>query len=164
MRGSPQTAVAFVLALATGLAALPAFAQVAGSSCNTLNKVYSPTHLGHNDNNTYICDGSNLQTFSTATVSPFMFGLGVATPAAGLDVQFPETSSGGVAYGARYQQTLTAAANGDNLTAVTINPTFVKGSYTGVANNGLIWQAAMSGLGRRRRQRPYTLSTMPAAL
>ena len=65
-------------------------------------------------------------------------GVGTTSPLAALDVQNGVTSASGVAYGVRYQQTLTASANNDALTALYINPTFSNGAYTGVANNGLI--------------------------
>ncbi len=124
-----------------------AHAQQQGSTCSDLNRTIFPWYLGRADNHVYICDGSAFQTLLTATESPMQIGLGTTSPGAGLDVQFPETASGGVAYGVRYQQTLTAAANGDNLTALYINPTFTNGSYTGVANNGLIVASGNVGIG-----------------
>ena len=47
----------------------------------------------------------------------------------------------------RYQQTLTAAADNDALTALYINPTFTNGAFTGVADNGLIVAHGNVGIG-----------------
>jgi hypothetical protein len=124
-----------------------ASSQSQGTSCNTLNKVYSPTWMGHNDNLAYICDGSQLQTLWSATAIPLALGIGTSSPVAGLDVLNPITSASGNAYGGRYQQTLTASANGDALTALYINPSFTDGSYSGVANNGLIVANGNVGIG-----------------
>lgn len=69
-----------------------AFSQAQGSSCNALNKIYSPTWFGHADNQTYICDGALLQILSTATASPLQLGfagsvgIGTNTPASSLDL------------------------------------------------------------------------------
>jgi hypothetical protein len=76
-----------------------------------------------------------------------LLGVGTVSPLAAVDVQEGITSASGVAYGTRLQQTLTASANSDNLTALYINPTFTNGSYTGVANNGLIVAAGNVGVG-----------------
>lgn len=82
-----RATVAVVTAALAFFLSHPAIAQQAGSSCNTLNKVYSPWYLGHNDNSTYICDGSILQTLSTATASPLQLGflgnVGIGTTAPG---------------------------------------------------------------------------------
>ncbi|HNJ48645.1 MAG TPA: hypothetical protein PK479_09465, partial [Novosphingobium sp.] len=45
------------------------------------------------------------------------------------------------------QQTLTATANSDALTAVYINPTFSDGAYSSVAHNGLIVASGNVGIG-----------------
>lgn len=140
-------AVAAAAFLAASLFTSASHSQQQGTSCNTLNKVYSPTWMGHNDNTTYICDGSVLQTLWLATASPIALGIGTTSPVAGFDVLNPVTSASGVAYGARYQQTLTAAANGDALTALYINPAFANGSFTGVANNALIVTSGNVGIG-----------------
>jgi len=76
-----------ILALALVLVPCRAgFAQVAGSACNAVNKVYSPYYMGHPDGSTYICDGSTLQTLTTATASPLRLGIGTPTPATLLDI------------------------------------------------------------------------------
>jgi hypothetical protein len=137
----------FLLLLPAVFLSTAANAQQQGSTCSDLNRTIFPWYLGRADNHVYICDGSAFQTLLTATESPMQIGLGTTSPGAGLDVQFPETTVSGVAIGTRYQQTLTAAANGDNLTAVTISPTFVNGSYTGVKNNGLIVASGNVGIG-----------------
>ena len=62
-------------------------------------------------------------------------GLG-GTPTAVWDVLNPITSSAGVAYGTRLQQTLTASANNDNLYGLYIHPTFTNGAFTGVNDYG----------------------------
>lgn len=77
-----------------------ALAQVQGSLCNTLNKVYSPTFLGHNDNTTYICDGSQLWSLWSATASPlsidFLGTVGIqnSSPGALLDIGTAGTTLG----------------------------------------------------------------------
>ncbi|MCC7305380.1 MAG: hypothetical protein IT558_03865, partial [Alphaproteobacteria bacterium] len=63
--------------------------------------------------------------------------VGAATAGAGLDVLAARTASGANAYGARLQQTLTAAANNDTLTGLYINPTFDDNGRTGVKHSAL---------------------------
>lgn len=70
------------------------------------------------------------------TTTPVGIGTAPGT-GIGLDVQPAITATSGSAVGTRFQQTLTAAANNDALTAVYINPTFTDGAYTGVNHNGL---------------------------
>lgn len=60
-------------------------------------------------------------------------GIGAA-PSWPIDVTKTTTATGAVAYGARLQQTLTAAANNDALTALYANPTFADGAFTGVTH------------------------------
>lgn len=74
-------------------------------------------------------------------------GIGTASPSAGLDIQPAITAASGTAYGTRFQQTLTAAANSDALTAVYINPTFTDGLFTSVTHNGLIVASGNVGVG-----------------
>ncbi|MFA5148878.1 MAG: hypothetical protein WC491_07125, partial [Candidatus Omnitrophota bacterium] len=72
-------------------------------------------------------------------------GTGSSTePVAGLDVQNAVTAASANAYGARLQQTLTASANSDALTALYINPTFVDGGFTGVKHNGIAFPDAQA--------------------
>jgi hypothetical protein len=72
-------------------------------------------------------------------------GTGSSTePVAGLDVQNAVTAASANAYGARLQQTLTASANSDALTALYINPTFVDGGFTGVRHNGIAFPDAQA--------------------
>ncbi len=110
MRRPLQSKLLFAALLACGLFPQPVRAQVQGSSCTILNKVYSPWQLGHNDNSTYICDGSILQTLSTATASPlnldFLSNVGIGTtPVNNLDV------NGSAAIGT-YAGSKTAPGNG----------------------------------------------------
>jgi len=64
-------------------------------------------------------------------------GIGTTSPVGALDVRAGVSEAGGRAYGSSFIQTLTATANNNVLTAVTISPTFVQGAYTGVSNHGL---------------------------
>jgi hypothetical protein len=65
-------------------------------------------------------------------------GIGTATPAAALDVQSAVTASGGgVAYGLRQQQTLTAAANNNALYGLYLNTTYANGAFTGVTHTDI---------------------------
>ena len=64
-------------------------------------------------------------------------GIGTTSPVGALDVRAGVSAAGGTAYGSSFIQTLTATANNNVLTAVTISPTFAHGAYTGVSNHGL---------------------------
>lgn len=64
-----------------------------------------------------------------------------------IDLQPAVTASSAVAYGTRLQQTLTASANSDALTALYVNPTFADGAFTGVKHNGLIVASGNVGIG-----------------
>jgi hypothetical protein len=74
-------------------------------------------------------------------------GIGTTGPLAGLDVQNGITASTGSAKGVNFEQTLTASANDDVLTALHIKPTFTDGVYTGVSHNGLIVEGGNVGIG-----------------
>lgn len=67
--------------------------------------------------------------FAMRDVTTRRLGAGAA-PAWPLDVTQAVTAAGAVAYGARFLQTITAAANGDNLIGVLINPTFDPGIFS----------------------------------
>lgn len=68
-------------------------------------------------------------------------GIG-ATAVWPLDVTKAATAAAAVAYGARLQQTLTAAANNDVLSGLFIKPTFADGGFTGVKHNIFQFQSA----------------------
>jgi hypothetical protein len=74
-------------------------------------------------------------------------GVGTSTISAGLDVQTGITASSGSAKGVNFEQTLTASANDDALTALYIKPSFSDGSYTGVKHYGLILEDGLVGIG-----------------
>ena len=74
-------------------------------------------------------------------------GIGTTSPSAGFDIQNGITASGGTAIGERLQQNLTAAANGDILTALYVNPTYTNGAFTGVKNYGLVVPSGKSSFG-----------------
>jgi hypothetical protein len=74
-------------------------------------------------------------------------GIGTTGPLAGLDVQNGITATTGSAKGVNFEQTLTASANDDVLTALHIKPTFTDGAYTGVSHNGLIVEGGNVGIG-----------------
>jgi hypothetical protein len=77
-------------------------------------------------------------------------GIGVASPLAGLDVQPSVTAASAVAYGARFQPTITASANSDVLSGVYINPTFNDNTMSDVihyaSNINLSFSGALSSL------------------
>lgn len=56
---------------------------------------------------------------------------------AGLQLNHSITASAGNAFGLTSNQTLTATANNDNLTSVSIVPNYVNGAFTGVTNNAI---------------------------
>ncbi len=126
------------------MAASAAYAQNSPGDACSITGALSLT----NKNPAYIlaCNGSTMVLGETFT-STGLVGVGTSSPSAALDVQTALTASGGVAYGTRLQQTLTAAANNNVLTALYINPTFTNGSYTGVADNGLIVASGYVGIG-----------------
>jgi hypothetical protein len=62
-------------------------------------------------------------------------GVGTATPTAIIHSVGSITASGAIARGNFLQPTLVAAANGDTLVGLDINPTFTNGAFTGVKNN-----------------------------
>jgi hypothetical protein len=64
-------------------------------------------------------------------------GLNTTSPATTLQVSGSTTAAAGVARSATFSPTLVAAANGDTLSAVYINPTFTNGAFTGVSNFAL---------------------------
>ncbi len=68
-------------------------------------------------------------------------GLNTNNPGAGLDVQVPVTAAAAAAYGGRYQQTLTAAANNDSLYGFFLNPTYNDNSKTGISH----WDIGLDG-------------------
>ena len=53
------------------------------------------------------------------------------------------TASGAIAQGSIFSPTLTAAANGDTLVGLDINPTFTNGAFTGVSNLAARFQDAI---------------------
>jgi len=77
---------AFVFAFA--LYFCPAPAQAVTYPCNVTNEVFSPvyTGLGSVTNTWFICDGTQLQNFMSATASPLSLGIGTTSPEATLDV------------------------------------------------------------------------------
>ncbi|MFH1829421.1 MAG: hypothetical protein ABH871_01420, partial [Pseudomonadota bacterium] len=75
-------------------------------------------------------------------------GIGTSTPgAAALDIQKDITASGGVARGIVLDQTLTASADNDILTALYINTSFDSNGHSDVRNNGLIVETGLVGIG-----------------
>jgi hypothetical protein len=72
-------------------------------------------------------------------------GIGTATPLAGLDIQQAVTAASAVGYGTRMQQTITAAANSDVLSAVYINPTFNDNSNSDVLHYASNINSSFSG-------------------
>ncbi len=71
-------------------------------------------------------------------------GIGGSSPSYPVDVSQAITAAAGVAYGGRFAQTLTAAANNDVLTALYINPTFNDGGKTGVTHYFVKWGSVAS--------------------
>src|SRR5580658_5834611 len=67
--------ISVVALLACLMYSYPALSQVQGSSCATVNEVYSPYYGGHATGSTFICDGSLLQTLMTATASPLQLSI-----------------------------------------------------------------------------------------
>ncbi|MEK7558144.1 MAG: hypothetical protein AAB530_02970, partial [Patescibacteria group bacterium] len=74
-------------------------------------------------------------------------GIGTTAPLAGLHVQNAVTAVAGIANGSKMQQTLTATGNDNVLTALRIAPTFTNGTFTGVANYGLLVESGNVGIG-----------------
>ncbi|MGH9378960.1 MAG: hypothetical protein ACRD1I_09175, partial [Terriglobia bacterium] len=78
----------------------PALAEQQGESCNVLNQLYFPRYGGKPDNTVYICDGSLMQSFMSATASPLAVdflgnvGIGSTSPGALLDIGFAGTTLG----------------------------------------------------------------------
>ena len=87
--------------------------------------------------------GSDLMSLTGAG----KLGIGVQAPSAVLDVQKDITAASGAAKGVNLQQTLTAAANNDALSALYIDPTFADASKTGVTHNGLVVASGNVGIG-----------------
>jgi hypothetical protein len=80
--------------------------------------------------------GTNIMTIGNGAVG-MGTGSGVA-PGAALDVQLARTAASGVAYGGRFQQTLTASADNNSLIGLYINPTFADAGKANVVHNGLV--------------------------
>ncbi|MFH1846804.1 MAG: hypothetical protein ABH869_04530, partial [Candidatus Omnitrophota bacterium] len=74
-------------------------------------------------------------------------GVGTAAPAAGLDVQAGVTAASASAKGVNLEQTLTAGANNDAMTALYVKPTYTDGAYTGVTHYGMIIESGKVGIG-----------------
>jgi hypothetical protein len=70
-------------------------------------------------------------------------GLGAA-PSWPLDLTIPPVMAGGIGYGARFAQAITATADGDELTALYLNPTFSIASHSGVTRFIQKWASAGS--------------------
>jgi hypothetical protein len=88
-------------------------------------------------------------------------GIGTITPTAGLDVRnnVADYASGGSGRrkGVNFEQTLTAGANNDILTALHIKPTFSDSGYTGVDHYGLIVEDGLMGIGTADPQNKLTI-------
>jgi hypothetical protein len=76
-------------------------------------------------------------------------GIGITATTAGLDVRNAGVISAveGVSYGVRFQQTIPAANNYTDSTALYINPTFSDGMAVGVRHNGLVVASGNVGIG-----------------
>jgi len=88
---------------------------------NYVSKFTSTTTLG---NGLIYDDGTNVSIGSTT-------GLGL------FNVSGTKTAATGIGRGINFTPTLTAAANGDTLVGLDIQPTFVNGAFTGVTNGAL---------------------------
>jgi len=111
-------------------------------STNTLDYAGSITSATWNGNVIAINrggTGSATQNFVDLTTNQSIAGRKTFNPSI--------TASGAIAQGSIFSPTLTAAANGDVLSAVYINPTFTNGAFTGVSNNGLIVANGNVGIG-----------------
>ncbi|MFL6285814.1 MAG: hypothetical protein ACJ74Q_21960 [Pyrinomonadaceae bacterium] len=74
-------------------------------------------------------------------------GIGTTATGAGLDVQNAGVLSEGASYGARFKQTIPAANNNADSTALYIEPTFSDGAAVGVRHNGLVVASGNVGIG-----------------
>jgi len=84
------------------------------------------------------------------------------------EVKKAVTASGGVAKGVNIEQTLTAAANNNKLTALYVKPTFTNGAFTSVDNYGIVVDGAYIKSPNMiytipLRQTPYTMSNEAGA-
>lgn len=95
----------------------------------------------------YVKDLVSNQYIFLANANDYV-GLYTNNPTAGFDVRVPVTAAGASGVGVRYQQTLTAAADNDALSALYINPTFADAGHSGIAHNGLIVGSGNVGIGK----------------
>jgi hypothetical protein len=74
-------------------------------------------------------------------------GIGVTNPDSPLEIKKSVTAASGLAKGVNLEQTLTASASFDILTALHLKPTFNDNGQSCVAHRGLIVESGMVGIG-----------------
>jgi len=102
---------------------------------------------------------NSLQVTSLMTVGP----TAPTNTNIGLWVNAPVTANGGLAYGISVNQSLTAAANSDNLTLLTLSPSFVAGAFTNLTQRALMVNGSTYMSGSSGGITPQTLTLAGAS-